>query len=120
MSKSTFDDVLMTFMSIITVDFNKTLLWKHALKALVNIGSFIHGCNESEQASYMDIVVDKIILLALSANNSMPWPLKLTAISSISTSGQKYMLKIVLWLEEMILTNLSEFYVCIANGVSIH
>ncbi|KAG8643374.1 hypothetical protein MANES_11G033500v8 [Manihot esculenta] len=111
MSKSTFDDVLMTFMSIITVDFNKTLLWKHALKALVNIGSFIHGCNESEQASYMDIVVDKIILLALSANNSMPWPLKLTAISSISTSGQKYMLKIVLWLEEMILTNLSEFYV---------
>ncbi|KAJ9179251.1 hypothetical protein P3X46_011061 [Hevea brasiliensis] len=111
LSKLTFDDILMTFISIITVDFNKTLLWKHVLKALAYIGSFIHASNEFEKASYMEIVVDKIILLASSADYDMPWPLKQTAISSISTSGQKYMLKIVLWMEEAIHANLSEFYV---------
>ncbi|XP_012069080.1 MMS19 nucleotide excision repair protein homolog isoform X1 [Jatropha curcas] len=111
-SKSTFDNILMTFISIITVDFDKTLLWKQVMKALVYIGSFIHERNEAEKSvSYMDIIVDKIILLAFSADFSVPWPLKLTAISSIGTSGQKYMLKIVQGLEKAIHANLAEFYV---------
>ncbi|XP_015572860.1 MMS19 nucleotide excision repair protein homolog isoform X1 [Ricinus communis] len=112
LSKLTFDNILMTFLSIITVDFNKTLLWNQALKALVQIGSFVHGCNESDkEMSYVDIVVGKMILLASSPDFSMPWSLKLTAISSIGMSGQKYMLKVFLGLEEAIRANLAEIYV---------
>ncbi|XP_041014960.1 MMS19 nucleotide excision repair protein homolog isoform X1 [Juglans microcarpa x Juglans regia] len=108
---SEFESILITFMSIITLHFKKTLLWKLSLKALVNIGSFIDEYHESEKvSSYMGVVVEKIISLVSLDDFTMPFPLKLEAISGIGASGLNYMLKIVRGLEEAIYTNLSEFY----------
>ncbi|KAJ4831086.1 hypothetical protein Tsubulata_006074 [Turnera subulata] len=110
-SKSTCDCILLRFVSIVTMDFDKAGLWRLALKALVRIGSFIHGCNESEkEESYLGIVVEKIVSLLSSDNTDIPSPLKLEAISNIGTSGLKYMLKILLRLQEVICANLAEIY----------
>ena len=93
---SEFKNILITFMSIITVNFKKTLLWRLALKALMNIGSFIDRNNESEKIlSYMRIVVEKIVSLVSLDDVTMPFPLKLEAISGIGTSGLNYMLHII-------------------------
>ncbi|CAK7356761.1 unnamed protein product [Dovyalis caffra] len=117
-SKSTCDSILMTFISIITIDFNKTLLWNLSVKALVHIGLFIHGSNESEKSmSYMDIVVQKIVSSISSDNHNMPFPLQLEAISAIGTSGMIYMLKIVTGLQEVICANLAEIYVRMFNNL---
>uniref|UniRef100_A0A2N9GRY4 MMS19 nucleotide excision repair protein n=1 Tax=Fagus sylvatica TaxID=28930 RepID=A0A2N9GRY4_FAGSY len=111
-SISEFENILITFMSIITENFKKTLLWRLALRALVNIGSFIDRYHESEKIlSYMGVVVEKIILLVSLDDFTMPFPLKLEAISGIGTSGLNYMLNIVQGLEEAIFANLSEIYV---------
>uniref|UniRef100_A0A6N2NHI5 MMS19 nucleotide excision repair protein n=1 Tax=Salix viminalis TaxID=40686 RepID=A0A6N2NHI5_SALVM len=108
-SKSTCESILMTFVSIITVDFNNTLLWKLSVKALVQIGLLINGSNQSEKSmSYMDIVVQKIISMISSDNHDIPFQLKLEAISDIGTSGLKYMLKIVTGVQEVICANLDE------------
>ncbi|KAB1218501.1 hypothetical protein CJ030_MR3G026381 [Morella rubra] len=107
-----FENILITFMSIITADFEKTLLWKFSLKALVNIGSFIGGYHESPKVlSYMSIVVDKVVSMVSLDDLSMPFPCKLEALSSIGTSGMNYMLNIVQGLEEAICANLSDVYV---------
>lgn len=112
-SKSIFEDILLTLTSIITLDFEKTLLWKLALKALVYIGVSVDRCHESEKKlSYMGIVIDKIVSLASFHDFSMPLPLKLEAISEIGASGANYLLKIVQGLEEAIFDNLSEISVC--------
>ncbi|KAM4100099.1 hypothetical protein ACB094_05G042800 [Castanea mollissima] len=109
---SEFENILITFMSIITVDFKKTLLWRLALKALMNIGSFIDKNNESEKIlSYMRIVVEKIVSLVSLDDVTMPFPLKLEAISGIGTSGLNYMLHIIQGFEEALFANLSEIYV---------
>ncbi|XP_050286018.1 MMS19 nucleotide excision repair protein homolog isoform X2 [Quercus robur] len=109
---SEFENILITFMSIITVNFKKTLLWRLALKALMNIGSFIDRNNESEKIlSYMRIVVEKIVSLVSLDDVTMPFPLKLEAISGIGTSGLNYMLHIIQGFEEALFANLSEIYV---------
>ncbi|KAJ6706369.1 DNA REPAIR/TRANSCRIPTION PROTEIN MET18/MMS19 [Salix purpurea] len=111
-SKSTCESILMTFVSIITVDFNRTLLWKLSVKALVQIGLLINGSNQSEKSmSYIDIVVQKIVSMISSDNHDIPFQLKLEAISDIGTSGLKYMLKIVTGVQEVICANLAEVYV---------
>ncbi|KAK0598457.1 hypothetical protein LWI29_034853 [Acer saccharum] len=111
-SKSIFENILSTFTSIITSEFNKTSLWKLALKALVHIGSFIDRCHDVEKAlSYMDIVIEKIVSTASFHNFTLPLPLKLEAVSVIGASGPSYMLKTVQGLEEAICANLSEVYV---------
>lgn len=116
---SEFENILITFMSIITVDFKKTLLWRLALKALMNIGSFIDKNNESEKIlSYMRIVVEKIVSLVSLDDVTMPFPLKLEAISGIGTSGLNYMLHIIQGFEEALFANLSEIYVCITLNSS--
>ena len=115
-SKTVFEKILVTFVSIVNVDYSNTLLWKLALKALVQIGSFIERYHESEkEPSYMGIVVERIVSLASGGDFSIPFPLRLEALSDIGTSGQSYMLKAVQGLEEAIYANLSEFYVCMAN-----
>lgn len=68
----------------------------------------------------MDIVVDKVILYASSADFSMPWPLKLTAISSIGKIGKEFMLKIIQGLEEVIIVNLPELYVSTVTISSVY
>ncbi|XP_059456370.1 MMS19 nucleotide excision repair protein homolog isoform X1 [Corylus avellana] len=109
---SEFEKILITFMSIISVNFSETLKWKLALKALVNIGSFIDRYHESEKvSSYMGLVVEKIVSLVSLDDLTMPFPLKLEAISGIGTSGLNYMLNIVQGLEEAIYANVSEVYV---------
>ncbi|XP_059595466.1 MMS19 nucleotide excision repair protein homolog isoform X3 [Vitis vinifera] len=111
-SKSIFENVLLTFISIIVEDFNKTLLWKLALKALVQIGSFIDRFHESEKAlSYNYIVVEKIVSLMFLDDFGLPFQLRLEAISDIGTTGLNVMLKIVQGLEDAIFANLSEVYV---------
>lgn len=117
---SEFENILITFMSIITVKFSETLIWKLALKVLVNIGSFIDRYHESEKvSSYMGVVVEKIVSLVSLDDLTMPFPLKLEAISGIGTSGLNYMLNIVQGLEEAIYANLSEVYVRITFDSSI-
>lgn len=117
---SEFENILNTFMSIITVNFSETLIWKLALKALVNIGSFIDRYHESEKfSSYVGIVVEKIVSLVSLDDLTMPFPLKLEAISGIGTSGLNYMLNIVQGLEEAIYANISEVYVRITFDSSI-
>ena len=113
-SKSIFENVLLTFISIIVEDFNKTLLWKLALKALVQIGSFIDRFHESEKAlSYNYIVVEKIVSLMFLDDFGLPFQLRLEAISDIGTTGLNVMLKIVEGLEDAIFANLSEVYVSV-------
>lgn len=115
-SKPVFEKILMTFVSIVTVDYSNTLLWKLALKALVQIGSFIEKCHESEkEPSYLGLVVEKIVSFSSLGDFSIPFPLRLEALSEIGTSGKSYMLKVVEGLEEAIYANLSEVYVCMAN-----
>ncbi|XP_021294698.1 MMS19 nucleotide excision repair protein homolog isoform X2 [Herrania umbratica] len=111
-SKPVFEKILTTFVSIVTVDYSNTLLWKLALKALVQIGSFIEKCHESEkEPSYLGLVVEKIVSLSSLGDFSIPFPLRLEALSEIGTSGKSYMLKVVEGLEEAIYANLSEVYV---------
>ncbi|GKV36613.1 hypothetical protein SLEP1_g44724 [Rubroshorea leprosula] len=107
---SVFEKILQTFVSIIITYWSKTLQWKLALKALVDIGLFIERFHETEKReSYMGIVVERA--LASLNDFGMPFSLKLEAVSDIGTSGQNYMLKIVQGLEEAICANLSDVYV---------
>ncbi|KAA3478595.1 MMS19 nucleotide excision repair protein-like protein isoform X1 [Gossypium australe] len=117
-SKTVFEKILVTFVSIINEEYSKRLSWKLALKALVEIGSFIERYHESEkEPSYMDIVVEKILSLAFVGDFGIPFPLRLEALSDIGTSGRSYMLKVVQGLEEAIYANLYEVYVCMANKI---
>lgn len=112
LSKSIFENILIILTSIVTSEYNNTLLWKQALKALVSIGSFIEEHHESEKALYfMAIVVEKIVSLASFDDFGMPASLKLEAIYNIGATGLNYMLKIVQGLEEAISANLSNAYV---------
>ncbi|KAB2026611.1 hypothetical protein ES319_D06G232100v1 [Gossypium barbadense] len=111
-SKTVFEKILVTFVSIINEEYSKRLSWKLALKALGEIGSFIERYHESEkEPSYMDIVVEKILSLAFVGDFGIPFPLRLEALSDIGTSGRSYMLKVVQGLEEAIYANLYEVYV---------
>lgn len=111
-----FEKILVTFVSIVNMDYSNTLLWKLALKALVQIGSFIERYHESEkEPSYMGIVVERIVSLASVGDLSIPFPLKMEALFDIGTSGQSSMLKVVQGLEEAIHANLSDIYVCMTD-----
>lgn len=113
--KVMFENVLKTLMSIILVDFDMPLLWKLALKALACFGSFVDMYHESEKAqSYIGFVVEKTISLVSQDDFNVPFPLKLEAVSEIGASRPNHMLRIVQGLEEAIVSNLSEIYVCMA------
>ncbi|OMO70965.1 Armadillo-like helical, partial [Corchorus capsularis] len=107
--KTVFEKILVTFVSIVTENYSSMLLWKLTLKALVQIGSFIERCHEAErEPSYMGIVVEKVVALSSLADSSIPFPLRLEALSDIGRSGQNYMLKVIQGLEEAIYANLLE------------
>ncbi|KAI4355583.1 hypothetical protein L6164_004341 [Bauhinia variegata] len=106
-----FENILRKFMSIITEDFNKTVLWQAVLKALVHIGSFIHKFHDSAKAlSYRSYVVEKIVELLPLDDSSMPFSLKLEALSDMGMTGRKHMLRILQGLRETVFANLSEGY----------
>ncbi|XP_022723670.1 MMS19 nucleotide excision repair protein homolog isoform X2 [Durio zibethinus] len=109
--KTVFERILVTFVSIVNVDYSNTLLWKLALKALVQIGLFIERYHESEkELSYLGIVVERIVSLASVDDFSMPFTLRVEALLEIGTSGQSYMLKVVQGLEGTIYANLSKVH----------
>lgn len=119
-SKIIFENILTELMSIILVDFNKTLLWKLALKALVHIGSFVDAYHESEKAlSYVDLVVEKTLSLVSHDDFNVPFPLKLETVSEIGASGLNHMLKIVQGLEEAIVGKLSDYVCSTYNSVFV-
>ncbi|XP_038898521.1 MMS19 nucleotide excision repair protein homolog isoform X2 [Benincasa hispida] len=111
-SRVIFEDILLEFMSFITVNFKFGSLWNHALKALQHIGSFVdkyHGSVESQ--SYMHIVVEKIASMFCPHDEALPLMLKLEMAFDIGRTGGSYMLKIVLGIEDAIFFHLSEVYV---------
>ncbi|KAL8170444.1 hypothetical protein V2J09_022248 [Rumex salicifolius] len=111
-SKSIYEELLMTLISVIHIDFNVTSLWTLALKTLIQIGTSINQYNESGKSQcYTDIVVGRLISLMAMNDPTIPYPLILDAISDISTTGPLFLLKIVQGAEQMILAKLSEIYV---------
>lgn len=109
--KAMFENILMRLMSCITVDFDKALLWKLALTALVQIGSFIERFNESEKGiSYESKVVENIVSLITIDDFGPPFSLKLEALYHVGTSGLKFIPKMVQGLEKSIFANLFEVH----------
>ncbi|KAK7261769.1 hypothetical protein RIF29_28088 [Crotalaria pallida] len=109
---SIFSNILRKFMSIIIEDFNKTILWKATLKALFHIGSSIHKFHESEKAlSYRSLVVEKIVELLSLDDITLPFSLKVEAISDIGMIGTTNMLTVLQGLARAVFANLSEVYV---------
>ncbi|KAJ1378148.1 MMS19, C-terminal [Sesbania bispinosa] len=110
--KSIFENILRKFMSIIIEDPDKTILWEAALKALFHIGSFVHKFHESEKAmSYRSFVVEKIVELLSLHDITLPFPLKVEALSNVGMTGMKNMLTILQGLGGAVFANLSEAYV---------
>ncbi|XP_019458712.1 PREDICTED: MMS19 nucleotide excision repair protein homolog [Lupinus angustifolius] len=110
-SISMFTNILRKFMSIIMEDFNKTILWEAALKALFHIGSSVHKFHESEKAtSYSSLVVEKIVELLSLDDISLPFTLKLEALSVIGMTGTKNMLIVLQGLAGAVFGNLSEVH----------
>lgn len=110
-SDNVFKNILTTLMSIIFKDFNQKFLWKLALKALVHIGSFVSRYECEKAQSYNSIVVEKMVSWVSVDNCTLPFPLKLEAVSEIGASGRNHMLNIVQGLEGAIFSYVSDFYV---------
>lgn len=111
--ESTFEDILTIFTSIMTSGWENTFLWKLALKALMEIGTFIDRYHDSEKVSkYITIVVEKAVSLICRDGSDMPLQLQLEALFGIGTSGQVFMLQVTQGLEAAISANLLEAGVC--------
>lgn len=114
LSKSVYESILLKMMSVVTLNFKDALLWKLALKALVEIGTFVDKSEDTEKARSFDaIVVDRTASLMLSNDLTMPSQLKLEIISSIGTTGLSYMQKVLQGLESSLSDSLSGVYVCV-------
>ncbi|XP_074344600.1 MMS19 nucleotide excision repair protein homolog isoform X2 [Apium graveolens] len=112
LSKSVYESILLKLMSVVTLNFKDALLWKLALKALVEIGSFVDKSEDTEKARSFDaIVVDRIASLMLCDDLTMPSQLKLEIISSIGTTGLSCMQKILQGLESSLSASLSGVFV---------
>ncbi|XP_031387359.1 MMS19 nucleotide excision repair protein homolog isoform X1 [Punica granatum] len=108
---SLFEDILTMLVSVVTQNCKNEWLWTLAMKALVNIGSYIFKYHQPEKGpSFMAIVVEKISSLLTSTELGMPYPLKLEAASNVGMIEMNYMLRIVRGVEEALFTNLSEIY----------
>ncbi|KAL2332331.1 hypothetical protein Fmac_019912 [Flemingia macrophylla] len=109
--KTIFENILKKIMSIIIEDFNKTILWEAALKALCHVGSFVQKFHESEKAtSYRSLVVEKIVELLSLDDIVLPLSLKVEALSNIGMTGMKNMLTILQGLGTAVFANLSKVH----------
>lgn len=116
-----FEGILDTLVSIITQNFKNKWLWNLALKALINIGTYINKFSQSEKVtSFMTIVIEKINSLWTSTEHGMPYLLKLEAISSVGMVTMNYMLRIIQGIEVALFTSLSELYVSRGQFVKLH
>lgn len=114
LSASIYESILLKLISVVTLNFKDALLWKLALKALVEIGLFVEKSEDTEKAQSFDaIVVDRIASLLSCDDLTMPSQLKLEIISSIGTTGLSYMQKILQGLESSLSDSLSGVYVCV-------
>ncbi|XP_019196982.1 PREDICTED: MMS19 nucleotide excision repair protein homolog isoform X1 [Ipomoea nil] len=110
--KPIFENVLLTLMSVITTDFNKTFLWKTALKALVDIGFYVDKSSEDEKvASFESVVMEKIGFLISSNDLTVPLTLKLQTTFDIGMTGKKFMHRAVQELDKTLFDNLSQIFV---------
>ncbi|KAG4955433.1 hypothetical protein JHK85_041813 [Glycine max] len=109
--KSIFENILKKFMSIIIEDFNKTILWEAALKALHHVGSFFQKFCESEKAmSYRNLVVEKIVEILSLDDITLSFSLKVEALLNIGKTGMKNMLTILQGLGRAVFANLSKVH----------
>ncbi|KAK4785179.1 hypothetical protein SAY86_001868 [Trapa natans] len=107
-----FEDILDMLVSIITQNFKSKFLWNLALKAIVNIGTYINKFSQSEKVtSFMAIVIEKINSLLASIEYGLPYILKLEAISAVGMIRMDYMLRIIHGIEATLFTSLSELYI---------
>ncbi|KAL0319306.1 UNVERIFIED_CONTAM: MMS19 nucleotide excision repair protein [Sesamum angustifolium] len=110
-SKSINDNIFFELVAIITSDSNKTVVWKSALKALVEIGFSIEKCLDSEKAaSFESTVVEKIVSLISSLDSAIPLSLRLEAAFEIGATRKDFMLRVVQGLDEAIDTNFSAVF----------
>ncbi|KAI3727280.1 hypothetical protein L1987_67093 [Smallanthus sonchifolius] len=110
-SKSTFKDILVEFISVIIIKFNNASIWRSVLNALVEISSLIEKYDDFEKmASFDVIVVERMLALLSSDDLSMPFSLKVEAISTIGMTNLKYMLKIVQELDTAISASLLKYW----------
>ncbi|KAI3766530.1 hypothetical protein L2E82_16594 [Cichorium intybus] len=108
-SKSTFEDILGEFISIIILNFKNTSLWGCVLNALIEIGSFIEKSHDHEKMPSFDVIVVKKTVDLLSLDNlTMPFSLKVKLVSEIGMINLKYMMKIVEELNKAIVTSLQK------------
>ncbi|KAK4395199.1 MMS19 nucleotide excision repair protein [Sesamum angolense] len=110
-SKAINDSIFFELVAIITSDSNKTVVWKSALKALVEIGFSIEKCLDSEKAaSFESTVVEKIVSLISSLDSAIPLSLRLEAAFEIGATRKDFMLRVVRGLDEAIDTNFSAVF----------
>ncbi|XP_071709940.1 MMS19 nucleotide excision repair protein homolog [Rutidosis leptorrhynchoides] len=111
-SKSTFENILQEFISIIILKFNNSSLWGSVLHALVEIGSLTEKSNFYEKVSSFDvIVVDRMMGMLSSDDFGIPFSLKVEAVSKIGMINLKYMVKIVQEMNTVISTSLHKYWV---------
>ncbi|KAL4583789.1 hypothetical protein LXL04_008373 [Taraxacum kok-saghyz] len=111
-SKVIFESILVEFVSIIVFKFDNGVLWGSVLKALSEIGSFIEESHDFEKIPSFDvIVVEKMVGLLSDDDSSMPFSLKVKAVSEIGTINLKYMMKIVEELNKSVITSLHKSWI---------
>ncbi|VFQ82592.1 unnamed protein product [Cuscuta campestris] len=110
--KPIFEKVLSTLISVVASDFNKTFLWKTALKALVDAGLYIdQSCDAEKAASFETIVMDRIGSLISSNDLNVPLSFKLQASYDIGVIGLKFMHRVVHEWDKILSYNLSHIFV---------
>lgn len=112
-SKSSFDGIVKTFMTIFTTKYMHTSLWSHATKELVLVGSYVSKSMDSERMlSFVSFVIDKMVLLISFDEGSIPLHVKLETICDISITHLNYLLRAFQGLEEVVSANFSDANVC--------
>ncbi|XP_071903172.1 MMS19 nucleotide excision repair protein homolog isoform X4 [Coffea arabica] len=107
-----FENILLKLVSAITSNFDKKFSWGLELKALVEIGLYIEGYQESEKAAtFARIVVDKFVSWISSDEPAMPLSLKMQAICETGMTGISNMLRIVQGMEKAISAKFTQAYV---------
>lgn len=102
------ENILMIFVSIITTRFQQRILWKLALKSLVEIGAFAEkSCDSDMELSFMTVVDN------MHGYEIMPFALKLEALSDIGTASVKSMLRVIKGMDEVLHTHIDKASVCV-------
>ncbi|XP_021765348.1 MMS19 nucleotide excision repair protein homolog isoform X2 [Chenopodium quinoa] len=111
-SKSLFENIVVTLVSIATNNFDVTALWKASINALTEIGTFLNEYHCSEKLlGFMSTAVERMIVLISLDDSTMPYSLLLEALSKISASGYTFLLRIVQEWQEAMSAKFAKVYV---------